>query len=174
MIVFRKATMQDVDSIEQIYEEILTKEEDGEVYTNWKRNVYPIRQTAVDAVNADTMYVEEEDDVIVAAANLNQLQLPEYDKIPWNVQADPEEVFVIHTLVVSPKNSRKGYAKNFVKYSIALAKDRKYKTIRLDTYEGNLPACNLYTSLGFQYAGATDFDFHSIPEVLKCFDYEVL
>ena len=43
--------------------------------------------------------------------------------------------------------------------------------IRLDTWEGNLPANRLYPSIGYRYAGAAEFFFMGfIRETLNCYE----
>ena len=44
-----------------------------------------------------------------------------------------------------------GYAKNMVRYAIALGREKGLKAIRLDVLKGNIPAEHLYESMGFQY-----------------------
>ena len=49
-MMFRKATVADIDRIAQIYEEIHTEEEAGRATIGWIRGVYPVRKTAESAV----------------------------------------------------------------------------------------------------------------------------
>ena len=45
------------------------------------------------------------------------------------------------------------------------------KVIRLDTWEGNLPANRLYPSLGYRYAGQAEFFFMGfVRENLNCYE----
>ena len=45
------------------------------------------------------------------------------------------------------------------------------KAVRLDTYEGNVPANAMYPRLGYSFAGATEFFFQGfIHEVLNCYE----
>ena len=46
-----------------------------------------------------------------------------------------------------------------------------YTVIRLDTWEGNLPANRLYPSLGYRYAGTAEFFFMGfVRENLNCYE----
>ena len=49
---------------------------------------------------------------------------------------------------------------------------RQGKTVmRLDTWEGNLPANRMYPTLGYRYAGAAEFFFQGfIREILNCYE----
>ncbi len=74
----RKAEMRDVEQVAAIFERIHDEEAAGRATTGWLRTVYPVRQTAVDAVARGDLFVEEEDGAIVAAGIINQIQVPEY------------------------------------------------------------------------------------------------
>lgn len=81
-------------------------------------------------------------------------------------------MLVIHTLCIPPSCSGRGYAKAFVAFAMEHGRSLGCKVIRLDTYEGNLPAISLYTGLGFRDAGVTLFHFeNAIWENLRCFEY---
>ena len=162
----RKGTSADLNGIERIYDAILTEEEQGRGHTNWQRGVYPTRKDAQEALNAGTLHVAVEGNDVVAAANLNHIQLPEYDDIDWAFPAEGDEVMVIHTLVVCPHQSGKGIGRAFVAYAEELGRSQGCKVMRLDTYEGNTPAAALYRKLGYRDAGKTKFNFYGIIEYL--------
>lgn len=170
--MFRPATEHDLTAIEAIYNEILDEEEQRPVsYTNWQRGAYPTLQTARQALEEGTLWVGEEEGEVFGAANLNGVQLPEYDEIPWAFPAAPEQVRVIHTLVISPRWGGKGKAREFVAFCEAQARRQGGTVIRLDTYEGNHPANAMYPKLGYRYAGVTEFFFQGfIHENLNCYE----
>ena len=169
--MIRLANPSDLDAIAEIYEEILLQDERGPVYTNWQRGKYPTRDTAEAALEAGTLWVGEEDGAVYGCVNLNGEQLPEYDAIPWSVPAQPSEVGVIHTLVIRPSWSGRGKAREFVAFCEEELRRQGKKTVRLDTYEGNLPANTMYPRLGYRLAGATEFFFQGfIHEILNCYE----
>ena len=103
--------------------------------------------------------------------NLNGEQLPEYDRIPWTIPAKPQEVAVIHTLVVHPDCAGRGLARAFVAFCEEESRRQGKKAVRLDTYEGNLPANTMYPKFGYSLAGATEFFFQGfIRETLNCYE----
>ena len=171
--MIRLAAPADLPQAADIYEEILAHEEAaGPVYTNWQRGKYPTLDTARQAQEAGTLYVGEEDGVLWGVVNLNSLQLPEYDAIPWSIPADGEEVGVIHTLCIRPSCAGRGLARQMVAFCEEEARRLGRKVIRLDTYEGNLPAISLYRRLGFRDVGVTLFHFeNAIWENLRCFEF---
>ena len=170
--MIRKAQEGDLRAVDGIYNAILDQEEaSGVSYTNWQRGKYPTVAYARRALEAGTLYVAEEDGTVYGAAVLNAEQLPEYDAIPWQFQAQPQEVMVIHTLVIHPAWSGGGRARAFVAFCQEEARRQGKKVIRLDTYQGNQPANALYQRLGYHLAGATEFFFMGfIHEVLNCYE----
>ena len=159
--MIRLANPSDLDAIAEIYEEILAAEDARPAsYTNWQRGKYPTRDTAEAALEAGTLWVGEEDGA-----------LPEYDAIPWSIPAQPSEVGVIHTLVIRPSWSGRGKAREFVAFCEEELRRQGKKAVRLDTYEGNLPANTMYPRLGYTFAGATEFFFQGfIHEILNCYE----
>ncbi len=169
--MIRKATAADLPRIGEIYEAIFDKEDQGPAYTNWLRGSYPTTEDARKALEAGTLYVGEEDGALWGVVNLNGIQLPEYDKISWSIPAGREKVRVIHTLCIHPAQSGKGLAKRMAAFCEETARVQGKTVIRLDTWEGNAPANRLYPSIGYRFAGRTEFFFHGyIREILNCYE----
>ena len=169
--MIRFATAADLDGIEAIYDAILTREEAGPVYTNWQRGKYPTIDTARQVLAEGTLYVGEENGSLWGVVNLNGIQLPEYADIPWKIAAEDETVAVIHTLCIHPTCFGKGYARRMVAFCEEEARRQGKTAMRLDTWEGNLPANAMYPKLGYTFAGATEFFFQGyIHEILNCYE----
>ena len=169
--MIRIATAADLDGIEAIYDAILTREEAGPVYTNWQRGKYPTRAHAQQALDAGTLYVGEDDGFLWGVVNLNGIQLPEYDDIPWEIAAEREQVGVIHTMCIHPAASGRGRARRMVTFCEEESRRLGKTVIRLDTWEGNVPANAMYPKLGYTFAGATEFFFQGfIHEILNCYE----
>lgn len=167
----RPATAADIPAITAIYDAILDREEAGPVYTNWQRGKYPTADTARQALEAGTLYVGEENDFLWGVVNLNGIQLPEYDVIPWTIPAERDRVAVIHTLCIHPAASGQGRAKQMVAFCEEESRRQGKTVMRLDTWEGNLPANRMYPALGYRYAGAAEFFFQGfIREILNCYE----
>ena len=170
-MTIRPATAADLNGITAIYDAILDREEAGPVYTNWQRGKYPTTDTARQALEAGTLYVGQEDGFLWGVVNLNGIQLPEYDAIPWTIPAEREQVAVIHTLCIHPAASGQGRAKQMVTFCEEEARRQGKSVMRLDTWEGNLPANRMYPALDYRYAGAAEFFFQGfIREILNCYE----
>lgn len=148
-MIIRKAEARDLDAIESIYNKILLKEEEGEVTTGWERGIYPRRETAEAALKREDMFVIEDDGAFVGAGIINKEQVDVYAKAKWKYSAEDSEVMVLHTLVIDPNKSGKGYGKRFVDFYEDFARENGCKYLRMDTNEKNKAARSLYTKLGF-------------------------
>lgn len=170
--MIRKATAQDIPAITAIYDAILTKEEqEPATVVGWLRGIYPTEQTARDSLDREELFVMEIDGRIVSAAKINQEQVPEYADCPWQYDAPPEQVLVLHTLVVDPALQGKGYATQFVAYYEAMAREMNCPYLRMDTNSQNIPARTLYQRLGYAEPGIVDCVFNGIPGVhLVCLE----
>jgi len=172
--MFRKAEPRDLDAIAAIYDRIHDNEEAGKTTIGWVRSIYPTRATALSSIEIGDMYVEEADGVIVAAAKINQEQVPEYANAHWQWEAPDEKILVLHTLVVDPEKGRRGYAKAFVDFYEALGRQMGCPFLRMDTNERNTIARQLYQGLGYDEVGFVDCRFNGIPGVrLVCLEKKV-
>ncbi len=169
--MIRKADWRDMSSVVEIYDHILTEQEAGRISVGWVRGVYPTEHTVEDAIKMQELFVDEENGRILAAARINQMQMPEYSAASWRYQAPSNEVMVLHTLVVEPKTAGKGYGKKFIKFYEAYALDHGCRYLRMDTNELNQAARSLYRKLGYQEIGIVPCVFNGIPNVrLVCLE----
>ncbi len=172
--MIRKATAKDIDKVELLYRDILTYEKDHTNYTNWVMDVYPTRQTAIDGLNADNLYVIEDNGEICASIILNHIQPEVYDKIHWKYEAEKEDILVIHTLSVSPYKKGKGYGGELVRFAFKKAEELGCASVRLDTYAANIPAASLYKKEGFRYCGTAFSVLNGvIPEMQIFFEKRI-
>lgn len=164
-MLIRKATEQDIDAIAQIYSDIHTAEENGEVTIGWIRDVYPTRATAEEALERGDLFVGEAGDETVGAAVINQVQVEEYKYGSWRYDVPEDKVAVLHTLVISPKASQKGYGKEFISFYEEYALLHNCPYLRIDTNARNSRARAMYKRLGYNEAGIVPCDFNGIKGV---------
>lgn len=169
--MIRRATKNDIAQIADIYDKILELEEKGKAHTGWKKNIYPTEKTAQDALIKNELFVLEEDGRILAAARINQEQVPEYAYCHWTYSAPDSEVMVIHTLVVDPDSSGSGIGSKFVHFYEELALKCGCRYLRMDTNENNTAARALYKKLGYSEIGVIPCAFNGITGVqLVCLE----
>ena len=69
-MTIHKARREDIDRIAELYSIIHNAEKNGKLTIGWKRDIYSIRQTAIDAIDREDVFVIKDDDQIVASALL--------------------------------------------------------------------------------------------------------
>ena len=165
MLQFRKATKQDITRIEEIYLENHTAEEQGNAVIGWNRNIYPIRQTAEEALSRGDLYVCEDETGVMGTAIINQEQVDVYEQGNWQYPAPDPEVMVLHTLVISTKAGGKGYGTQFVSFYENYALENGCRYLRMDTNERNQRARALYQKLGYREIGIVPCVFHGMTGI---------
>lgn len=163
--MIRKAERKDIVAVAAIYDEIHAAEERGEITVGWERGVYPTESTAENAFNCEELFVEEKEGRIVAAAIINRKQVDVYKDGDWLYKADDGNIMVLHTLVVSPSASGKGYGKAFVAFYEEYSLKNNCHVLRMDTNERNEKARAMYRKLGYREAGIIPTVFNGIPGV---------
>ena len=157
----RKATENDIDEIENLYNSLndyLAEHENG---PRWKKGVYPLREHAEAALAEGTLYVAAADEKIAGTVVYSREQGDVYKGIHWQTAFDVP-VIVICKLAVHPNYLGCGAAKALLNYAVRLGKELGIKAIRLDTYEENFPAIKLYEKCGFKYMGRIDLGLEKI------------
>lgn len=169
--MFRHATLDDLDQVAAIYDRIHTEEEAGRATIGWIRGVYPTRQSALDSIRAGDLFVAQEEGRIVATAKINQDQVPVYANAAWTQDAPPDQVMVLHTLVVDPQVKSKGHGSRFVAFYEDYARAHRCPYLRIDTNERNAAARALYHRLGYREVSILPCEFNGIPRVnLVCLE----
>lgn len=167
----RKATAADLAAVDGIYQRIHDREELGRTTIGWRREIYPTAATARAALDRDELFVLEDEGRITAAAMINQAQVPEYALAHWAYPARPEEVMVLHTLVVDPLVQGKGYGRAFVSFYEDYARAHACPYLRMDTNVKNQAARRMYAKLGFAEVGVVPCVFNGIEGVeLVCLE----
>ena len=172
--MIRKAELKDIEAIASIYENIITLEEAGKYTTCWVRGVSPTENTALNALSEGTLYVMEEDGIVVGSAIINQKSADGYDRAAWKIPASMEEALMIHTLAISPKATHKGYGEAFIRFYEDMGKERGLKALRLDTNEKNIKSRPFYKSLGYTEVDIVKSNFNGVGIVnLVCIEKEI-
>ncbi len=172
-LIIRKAiSLDEVESVSNIYKQIHDQEESGVVSIGWKREIYPTRQTAQFAFENDNLFIMSINDSVVASAIINQQQPAGYSTVEWQYKAEDNKVGVLHTLVVHPDFSRQGLGKVFVAFFESYCRDLGYEVVRLDTQVKNIRPFNLYPKLGYRLAGIRMVPFQNLSEEVELAMFE--
>ena len=163
--MFRLAVKEDIAAVAAIYDDIHEQETHGRMSIGWIPGVYPTQTTAQEALRRGDLYVYEENDRILASAVINQIQMDVYAQGSWAFPADDRQVTVLHTLVVSPTDGKRGIGRQFVAFYEQKAKENGSIVLRMDTNARNLVARSFYRRLGYREAGIVPCTFNEIPHV---------
>lgn len=164
--MIRKATAADIPAIDGIYDAIHTEEELGRMTVGWARGVYPTADTARASLEKDTLFVLEDEGTVYAAAKIDREEVPVYANAAWEFDAPQDQIMVLHTLVVSPAASGKGYGRRFVQFYEAYAKENGCPYLRMDTNARNAGARAMYAKLGYKEIDTVPCVFNGIPGVM--------
>ena len=146
---FRKACADDLEDICAVYEKSHDAEEAGLTTTGWKREIYPTRQTVLDSLSRDDMYVAELDGRVAAAGVINQIQVDVYADCDWVYKGPDSDVSVLHTLAVDPDARGRGVGPAFVRFWEETARGESCSILRIDTNAINKRARAMYAKLGY-------------------------
>lgn len=172
--MIRKAQPKDIQEIVQIYEEILDQESEGMKRIGWIRGIYPTANTALEALEKGELFVYEQNGSVLAAAKINQEQMLAYREADWEYESADEEIMVLHTLVVSPKEAGKGIGSGFVGFYEKYALEHGCHYLRMDTNEINADARRLYKKLSYKEVGIIPCNFNGIEGVhLVCLEKRI-
>ena len=164
--MIRKANINDVPKIAEIYDRILLNEEKGLISTGWIKGVYPTSKTAKDAIDRDDLFVYENEEKFVESSEIiNKNQVDVYKIGKWKHKADDDKVMVLHTLTVDPSSSHRGIGRKCVEFYENYAKKNNCVELRIDTNEKNIIARQFYKKIGYEEIGIVPTVFNGIPNV---------
>jgi GNAT superfamily N-acetyltransferase len=145
-----------IDELENLYDCVNDYLAEGTNYCGWRKGIYPSRQDAINGVNSGNLFVATYDGNIVGSIILNHEAESAYHNVNWKFDYDYSEICVIHTFLVHPKFMKYGVGKTLLEFAEKYCAKSKFKSIRLDVYEKNIPAINLYEKCGFKYVDTVD------------------
>lgn len=163
--MIRKATEKDIPQVVAIYDAIHDAEKAGVMCVGWMKGVYPTKSTAMEALQRDDLFVYDKEGTVYGSAIINRNQLDCYGQVNWVIEAENEEVMVLHTLTISPSSVNKGIGSEFVLFYEEYARNNHTKVLRIDTQEKNVAARRLYAQLGFQETDIIDCSFQGIHDI---------
>ncbi len=152
-------TREDIDELARLFDELNDYLAETINWPGWRKGLYPVRQTAEDAVEKGTLFVvRDEEGVIAGTVRLTHEPEPAYFKAIWGIEADYSELIVVHTLAVHPSYMKKGPSRLMLNFAEEYGRKQGIKAIRLDVSVHNQPAIRLYESCGYRYVDTVDLE----------------
>ncbi|GEM_PF-148486 len=151
-----KGTLYNIDELEKLYDDLNDYLEATVNYPGWIKGIYPVRETAVEAIKEDSLYVIKKKNQIAGSIILNHTPEAAYDQAKWGIDVDYSCILVVRTLVVHPDFLKQGIASQLMSFAKEYALTHHIKAIRLDVSINNTAAIRLYEKQGYKYIDTVD------------------
>lgn len=171
--IIEKGTTKDIDELEKLYDDLNEYLESNINYPGWIKGIYPTRQTAIDGIDNDNLFILRIDNEIAASVILSHEPEDAYSQVTWGIEANYKDIIVIHTFVVHPNYMKNGLGRVLMDFAKRYSIEQKTKTIRLDVSIHNTPAIALYEECGYRYVGTVDLGLN-IPDLVWFKLYEII
>ena len=155
----RKATLEDLGEVAQLYDTLNDYLESHENDPGWKKGVYPTEEDARTGIEENTLFVAVEQGRIAGTFILRHKPEAAYAQVDWNCRLEEEQVWVLYTFAVHPDFRHRGIGRSILQFIDRYASETCAKAIRLDVTDQNSPAIALYESMGYRYMGTVDLGY---------------
>lgn len=152
MTNYRKATLSDLDQVMEAVEdsrEVLRLQGNGQ----WQDG-YPNKNDFINDINNGRLFVTYSDNpneiVGVCAITYREEDYHHLYEGKWLTDLP---YVVMHRVAIKKKYKGKGLGKKLFEVFIDVAKKEGFRSLRIDTHEGNLLMRHIITSFGFIYCG---------------------
>ena len=152
-VIVRLASPEEVDAVARLYDDVTDHLEATNNYPRWKKGVYPTRDDASRAYEADELYVALRDGRLVGTITLSHEPPEGFSQVTWSTPNDYSRTLMVYRLAVSPPHLGGGVGLALLGHAEVVARAEGDLAIRLDTAADNEPACRLYSKAGFSFVG---------------------
>ena len=151
MISFRKANIDDLDSVLGIYNDAIAKFEVEKTF-QWTKGFPPNEDSFRNDLINNEIIVALENDSIVGVMTLLLNGENDYLEIDGNWLND-DKYITIHRIAISKNCYGKGVGSSLMKYAIDIALKNDFNNIRIDTHELNFDMKKMLERNGFVRCG---------------------
>ena len=167
-MIIKKANKTDLDNIMKMYKSCVKGMLENGI-DQWD-NSYPNAEIISEDLNVGTYYIAEIDGIIIGGVNIDKNQDDTYLALDWEDKTD--SFLVVHRLGVKEEFWNKKIGKYLMLFTEKLVIEKGLKSIRLDTYSGNLKAIEFYIRLGYNELGTIDLKpnkdkYHCFEKIIK-------
>ena len=155
-VTIEKACINDMESVEELYNDICDFLSDKEYNPGWRKGIYPTRNEAEYFMNQDALYVARFDDGIVGSVVLTYSANTESNENCRYHKEESKDLLYIHDLVVHPNFHRQGIGIALLNFAQQFAILKGVKALRLYVYEKNSVAINTYEKNGYVFVEKED------------------
>lgn len=165
-MIFRKASLEDIESIGKIIEMARKSLRDDGIDQWQKTN--PNEEIVREQIEKNDAYVFEKAGKVLAYAYVFDGVDPSYTVHEDKFKTD--SYFVIHTLMVDNRGSVPRLGSKFMEALIDFTKKSGKEAIRIDTHEDNFKMRGLLDKFSFEEIGIVQIDEDGIPKDRICYE----
>lgn len=165
-MIFRKASLEDIESIGEIIE-MARKSLYDDGIDQWQKT-NPNEDIIREQIGKDDAYVFEKNGKVLAYAYVFDGVDPSYTIHEDKFKSD--SYFVIHTLMVDNGGSVSKLGTKFMEALIDFTQKSGKKAIRIDTHEDNFRMRGLLHKFSFEEIGIVQIDEDGIPKDRICYE----
>lgn len=155
-VAITKATMQDLDAVEALYNDVCDYLADKEYNPGWRKGGFPARENALCFIEPGAMYVAKVDEKVVGSISLTFNPSAEIDEQEPDVEITQKDIMYIHIFTVHPGYQRYGIGSQLLDFAQKFAGSEGAKALRLYVWEKNSVAIKAYEKNGFVCIGKDD------------------
>lgn len=150
--MIRKAVLMDLDIITKILKDTLAEMHSYNNY-QWDEN-YPNKQDFINDINEGSLYVYEDNCLVVGFLCINIKEPVEYKGLNWSLN---EGAYILHRLAVDINHRKEKVGFKLMQFAEDLAINNKIFYLKTDTYSLNTKAQRLIECCGYEYVGTMEF-----------------
>ncbi len=153
-MLIRKTTKEDIKEIMPIFEE--ARKTIAALGIDQWQNGYPSEEVILADIEKDQSYLCELDGRICGTFAMLEDGEPTYDKIfdgHWLTGDESQDYIAIHRVAISVSSRGSGLSGRIIGYATDFAKQKRRKSLRIDTHRGNVVMRRMLEKNGFQHCG---------------------
>lgn len=145
----RRARNADFSAIRAFYDQLIDDMLALPHHPMWARDGHPADAYLRAAVEAGELWLAESAGELVGAMVVNSAANEGYRQVPWQVEAAPEEVVIVHAFGVATRHQGRGLGSGMMREVLVQSRAAGKKAVRLDLIDHNRPTEKVYLRLGF-------------------------
>lgn len=168
----RLAQVADFSAVRAFYDQLIDDLMKQPYHPMWEKDGHPADSYLREAIESGELWLAESENAIAGAMVVNSAANDGYKQVPWQVEAAPEEVVIVHAFGVSTRHQGRGLGSAMMREVMAQARAAGKKAIRLDLIDFNRPIEKVYLSLGFTKCAELELYYEEVGwQLFHMFEY---
>ena len=134
---------------------------------NWN-TAYPSLKEVQQDISQGSLFIYQHQHTSIAAECLNTDEPEEYREAKWKYELP---ALVVHRMAVFPTWRNMKIAEKLMDFAYGLAREKGFKSIRLDAITSNPQAIRLYEKCGYEETGHIHFGYQK--DLFRCMERRV-